>query len=312
MSAPRDERGVALITVLLVVTVLTAIVARLSLSNEVWVRQVEGAAALAQADQVSRAAQQWVGLLLERDRNSFDGRTDLWARPIPPLPVGWGKLNGRVEDRQARFNLNNLVTGDGEVDPTAVERFQRLLRILGLNPAIADAAVDWIDPDQQPHGSGGAEDGLYQGRRPPYLAANRPFGDPAEVRLLRGVDSEAWRKLKPHIAALPEATGINLNTATPEVLAAAIPAWGSPNMALVKAEKWAERTNKQPFTDVQSFAAQALGRGGGQAPSGLTVQTNYFLVHTRANFGSVSRGLATLYHRTGGKARIVRHSTEIR
>ncbi|HKJ88149.1 MAG TPA: type II secretion system minor pseudopilin GspK [Gammaproteobacteria bacterium] len=302
----------ALITVLLIVTVLTAIVARLSLSNEVWIRQVEGGAALAQADQVSRAAQQWVGLLLAKDTNQFDGRTEPWARPLPPLPVGWGELTGHVEDRQGRFNLNNLVTSKGKVDAGAMAKFQRLLRLLGLNPAIADAAVDWIDKNQQPHGSGGAEDAFYQGRKPPYLAANRPFADPAEVRLLRGVDGKAWQKLQPYIAALPEATGVNVNTASPQVLAAVIRSWGPPRLALAKAKKWAKRTDKQPFTKTDQ-ARRAMGISGTQGTgTGLTVMTNYFLVHTRASFGDVSRSFATLYRRSGSKVEIVRHSTEIR
>ena len=64
MSAFRtDERGVALVTVLLVVAVLTAIVSRLTLSNEIWIRQVQGGAAMAQARQVARAAEEWVGFL---------------------------------------------------------------------------------------------------------------------------------------------------------------------------------------------------------------------------------------------------------
>ncbi|MFP4560580.1 MAG: type II secretion system minor pseudopilin GspK [Thiohalorhabdus sp.] len=313
MSAIRDERGVALVTILLIVTVLTAVVARLSLSNEVWVRQVQGDGALAQADQVSRAAQHWVGMLLERDTNELDGHTDLWARPIPPIPVDWGELNGRVQDLQGRFNLNNLVTAEGEVDPAALEQFRRLLRILELDPGIADAAVDWIDPDQTPYGGGGAEDGMYQGLQPPYLAANRPFGEAEEIRLLRGVDGEAWRALEPHITALPEATGVNVNTASPEVLAAVVEAWGSPRTALGEGQRWAGKTSEEPFADPDTFAAQAIGDApGGETPPNLTVQTNYFLVRTEARFGSVSRSLATVYRRSGGEARIIRHSTEIR
>lgn len=312
VSPARGERGVALITVLLVVAVLTAIVARLSLSNQVWIRQVESGAALAQAEQAGRAVQQWVSLILERDDNELDGRTDPWARPLPPIPVGWGELTGRIEDMQGRFNLNNLVTGEGEVDAAALRRFRRLLRILELNPGIAEAAADWIDPDSRPEGAWGAEDGFYSGRRPPYLAANRPFGEAAELRLVRGVDGEAWRKLAPHITALPAATGVNVNTATPEVLAAAVTQWGPPRTALRRGEGMAKRSDKDPYAEVGAFLAESGAGEEDAAGTGLTVTSEYFRGTARLRFGSVERRLATLYHRAQGRVAIVRHRQVIR
>lgn len=306
-----DQRGVALITILLIVSVLTAIVARLSLSSEVWVRQVESGAALAQARQVSRAAQHWVGLILERDDNDYDAPTDPWGRPLPPLPVGWGELSGDIEDRQGRFNLNNLVTAEGEVDQAALGRFQRLLRLLELGPGIAAAAADWIDSDTRPQGAGGAEDSLYLGRRPPYLTANRLFGEPAELRLVRGVGRKAWRKLRPHVSALPEATGVNVNTATPEVLAAVVLDWGAPRLALARAQRLAESRGGQPFATLEGFA-NAAGVGSSGDSGRLTVSSKFFMAHTVSRFGRAEHRLATLYRRQGGKAEVVRHRAEIR
>jgi general secretion pathway protein K len=303
---------VALITVLLVVAVLTAVVSRLSLSNQLWVRQVETGHAAAQATQATRAAQHWVKLILERDGNDFDGRSDVWARPLPPMPVGWGELNGHISDQQGRFNLNNLVTPKGELNQTALERFQRLLRLLELNPGIAEAAADWIDPDSRPRGGGGAEDGYYAGRRPPYLAANRRFAAAAELRLVRGVDGEAWRALRSHVTALPQATGVNVNTATPEVLAAVITQWGPPLNAIARGERWARRTDRQPVPRLKDFLQAAVGGDGGDANSGLTVSSEFFMAHTRLTFGSVEQRTATLYHRSQGRARVVRHRRELR
>jgi general secretion pathway protein K len=302
---------VALITVLLVVAVLTAIVSRLTLSNEIWIRQVEGGAAMAQARQVARAAEQWVGLLLLKDDNEYDSHQDLWAQPLPPLPVGWGEIGGTVEDMQGRFNLNNLVTAKGEIDPVSLTVFQRLLRVLQLNPGIAEAAVDWIDPDSLPTGGGGAEDSYYRTRKPPYLAANQAFGVAEELRLVRGVDQEAWQALEPHVAALPEATGINVNTASAEVLAAAITQWGPPFQAMGRAREWSKRTDRDPFADVNAFVAEAFYQEPEEGVAGITVQSDFFEAHLRATFGRVEHRLATLYRRGQGRAEIVRHRREI-
>ncbi len=149
------------------------------------------------------------------------------------------------------------------------------------------------------------------GRRPPYLAANRRLGDPAELRLVRGVDREAWNRLKPHVTALPQATGINVNTAGPEVLAAVVLDWGAPRLALSRARRLAEATEGQPFETIEDFA-DAAGIEDESLDTGLIVTTQFFVAHTVARFGPAQHRLATLYHRSQGKARIVRHRTEIR
>ena len=129
-----QQRGVALITVLLIVAVLTAIVSRLGFSNQIWLRQVENGSALLQSGQASRAVQDWVGLILQRDDNDYDGHTDLWAQPLPPIPDGHGFVQGYMEDMQARFNLNNLFEQGGGADEVAMRQFKRLLRKLGFTP----------------------------------------------------------------------------------------------------------------------------------------------------------------------------------
>ena len=146
-------------------------------------------AAFIQSSQATRAVQDWARVILSEDDNDYDSLRDLWAQPLPPLPAGPGFAQGYMEDMQARMNLNNLVDEKGRADREAVRRFKRLLRILDLNPDIAEAAVDWIDADGAVSGPWGAEDGYYLGMKPPYVAANRRFMDAAELRLVRGVGS---------------------------------------------------------------------------------------------------------------------------
>lgn len=316
MSAhPTDikpgQRGVALITVLLIVAVLTAIVSRLSLSSEVWLRQVENGKALAQADQGSRAAQQWIKYILEEDTNIYDGYTDIWAQPLPPIPVGWGYLYGWMEDMQGGFNLNNLIDDEGKLDGTAMQQFERLLQIVGLNTGIAQAVVDWIDPDGGTSGPAGAEDIYYMNLEPAYMAANRPLEDISELRLVRGIDAEAWRRLEPHVSALPRGTRVNVNTTTPETLAAMVTEWGAVDVALALAQRWTAQVQTNPFATLEIFADEALGSRD-NIPSGLSVTSQYFLAHTQLGFDQIEYRMATLYQRDGGRASIVRHNRELR
>jgi len=306
------QNGVALITVLLVIAILTAMLGRLSLVNEIWFRQVEGGATLARAYQVNRAAQRWIRLILEEDNNRFDGRTDIWAQPIPPMPVERGTLHGRIEDMQGRFNLNNLVGANGKIDATAMQQFSRLLSILELNPDLAQAVADWIDPDAVRTGPWGAEDGYYIGLDPPYLAANRPFGDSRELRLVRGIDQASFERLRPHITALPQSTKINVNTATVEVLAAAVIEWGTPDNALGRAREWRQRSLLEPAPDMEAFNKSVPDSRGEPLPTSLSIKSVYFTAYTEVRYGDTVYRKATLYERRRGRGVIIRHTRELR
>ena len=318
-AAPRPRRarpnagsrGVALVVVLLIVALLTALIARLGFSNQLWTQQVANSGDLLQSAQASRAVQEWARLILQDENPDYDGYGDLWARPLLPMPAGRGLVQGRMEDMQARFNLNNLVNSDGAVNEAAREQFTRLLRLLDLSPGIAAAAIDWIDPDSAASGPWGAEDGHYLALNPPYLAANQPFVDPAELRLARGVDSAAWEKLRPHVAALPRhGVSVNVNTAGPVVLAAMIPAWGGPQASLGKAKSWADKARRQPFRAIGDFYQQA-GLTGSQRPAGLDVKSEFFTARVQASAGRARHRLATLYRRAGASVAIVGHKREM-
>ena len=311
-SSPARARGVALVTVLLVLAILTAMAGRLGFSNQLWLRQVGNGADFLQSALSARAVQDWAGIILVEDDNDYDSLRDAWAQPLAPLPIGRGHVRGHMEDMQARINLNTLLDENGAVDRGAVRRFKRLLRILELNPGIADAVVDWMDDDADVSGHWGAEDGHYLGMNPPYVAANRRFRDTGELRLVRGVDGNAWHKLNPYVSALPDRnTAINVNTASPQVLAAAVGEWGSPLQALVEAAQWSGKATKEPFATVRDlYRAAGLEYDSDEPPAGLGVRSKYFLARTRVDAGNARRLTATLYRRDAEHARVLGHWRE--
>ena len=312
VPVPPGSRGVALVTVLLILAILTAIAGRLSFSNQVWLRQVGNGADFLQSALATRAVQDWVGIILVEDDNDYDSFQDAWARPLAPLPIGHGFVRGYMEDMQARINLNTLLDESGAVDRGAMRRFKRLLRILELNPGIADAIVDWMDGDGDVSGPWGAEDGYYLGMNPPYVAANRRFRETGELRLVRGVDRNVWYKLNPYVSALPARnTPININTATPQVLAAAVSEWGSPLQASVEAARWSGKARQEAFTSVREFyRAAGLEYDSEAPPAGLDVRSKFFLARTQVDAGNARRRTATLYQRDAEQARVLGHWRE--
>jgi len=105
------ERGVALITVILIVALAASMAAFMAWQQQIWVRQVENLRDQSQAQAVARAAIDWARAVLADDtrNNNVDHLGEKWATVLAPLPVETGRVTGSVADQQGLFNLNNLV-----------------------------------------------------------------------------------------------------------------------------------------------------------------------------------------------------------
>lgn len=225
---PASERGAALLAVLVLVVIMSAIAAgafeRLRLSTAMAMN----GAALDQARGYALGVEDLLALRIDDLANEDSYVTTLagdWngtARRIP-LP-GEGLAVGTIRDGGNCFNLNSLVQGDvGAVlvqRPAAIEQFVALMTVVGLpEPAarrVAAAAADWIDSDSET-GPQGAEDSAYAGGEPVYRTGNTLLADPSELRAVAGVTPEIYRQLRPYLCALPAAdmSAINVNTLLP-------------------------------------------------------------------------------------------------
>lgn len=219
------ERGVALVTTLLVVSLATLAATALLTTSSLAIQRT---ATLRDGEQgwwVARGIESWVLGILRKDAqaNTYDALSDDWAVPVDNLPVDQGHVRGRVVDLQGRLNLNNAVL-DKANEAAYRTQLEELIRGLPLDtpapPGLAAAILDWADADQNPRFPGGAEDGVYLGLSPPYRAANRPFAVVSELRAIQGMTPELYDALAPLLSALPKATKVNVNTADVQVLRA--------------------------------------------------------------------------------------------
>lgn len=218
------QRGVALITAVVLVAIATVLAARVGTDAALDLRRTMGVTALNQAWQVALGAEAWAAQILRDDLkdSELDDLSERWAQPVPPLPVDGGSIEGGLEDMQGRFNLNSVLTAEGNVDEAGLERFRRLLRLAGVDERWAGAMADWLDSDTVDTFPDGAEDGVYIGQSPPYRTANGPVTTTTELLALPGFTLEDYARLRPHVAALPVGTTVNVCTATPLVLAAMV------------------------------------------------------------------------------------------
>jgi general secretion pathway protein K len=220
--AIRRQRGVAILTAMLVVTLGTIIAVNLMWVSSLDQRRTGAALAADQALLYLQGAEAWVGDILRQDQiesGEYDHLGEIWATEIAPLPVDGGAITGRLEDLQGRFNLNNLITPEGAVDEIAKRQFERLLVSLELDPGLAAVVIDWLDGDTEPGFPSGGEDATYAGMEPPYRTPNAPITTPSELMANAGFDRESYRTLAPYVTALPSGTRLNVNTASDALLA---------------------------------------------------------------------------------------------
>ncbi len=300
----HSQKGLALITAMLVVAIVVTIAAYLSLGQQVWLRQVQNLFDRSQADSMRHATLDWVGVLLARDakNNQTDNLGETWAKSFPSLPFEGGTISVAISDAQARFNLNNLVR-NGQPSTADIGVFQQLLRLRGLDPTLTEAVVDWLDPDSQTR-PGGAEDVEYLATSHPYRTANQALASVDELRLIKGFDADAVEKLRPYVIAIPDPTAINVNTAPDVVLAALFP-----GASLALAQQVVQARETQPFTDTQRV--KQILNPGQQPPQQviLDVKTSYFLVQLEIGYGRWRRSTLALINRPvdGKTARVLWH-----
>jgi general secretion pathway protein K len=253
MKLKGRNRGVALITAMLISAIATMVAANLAWDNALDVRRTMVLLARDQAVQVALGAESWAISILHQDMqdSQSDHLGEIWAQELPGLPIEGGEVFGAIEDLQGRFNLNNLVDQEGRVENESVEQFQRLLNALGLDPRFAGIAADWIDSNVDASFPDGAEDSIYTGMSPSYRTANQPLTSVSELAALEGMDRVTFRTLEPHIVALPGRTGVNANTATAAVLQSL-----DENMTLSDVEGLIQEREAGGFTEIEtSFAS---------------------------------------------------------
>ncbi len=145
MRARTRQRGVALITAVLIVALATILAINVTFRGMVDQRRSATCSHSIRRTRVALGAEAWAADFLRKDaqESQTDHLGETWAKPLPPLPVGEGigVVEGRLEDMQGRFNINSLVVRtDGTTNPVAVKQLERLLAMRGIEiePTLGD------------------------------------------------------------------------------------------------------------------------------------------------------------------------------
>jgi general secretion pathway protein K len=299
----KSQQGIAIITALLIVALAATTASYLLWQQSLWTRQLENLTARSKANAVAHAAAQ----LARGQLNQFYGTKPFYlllGKPVP-LPAEGLSLVGTLFDEQAKFNVNNMLTGmtaptgtptppptgaptppPNPIAPTpqlaSQNIFKNLLVNLKLPPVLLTSLLAWIDNTNQQQ-----DDLTYLSLDPPYRSAHRFMVDINELYRVQGFTPEIVEKLRPFITALPPATAININTAPAQLLeAAGVPAAVVATIVKVR--------DKDPFL-TQADVTRLLP--GTTLPAEVSFESQFFLVHGRVGSGNVDIGYSALMER---------------
>ena len=251
MIAPR-QRGVALISVLLVMSLALAIIGAVLHSHRLLLQSAAQQLQQMHLRQQALIAQTQTLLRLQvhgqKPESTFD-LTQEWAR-VQEYEVDGIQVRVSVEDLAGRFNLNRLLI-KGQVDQVTLNRWSRLLELLQL-PAL-------------------------------QLQQTGALQELSQLRLLPEVDAGLLRELEPWVALLPNEATLNINTAPERVLRTIDGLEATTVKALLRQRATA------PWPSVQAFTRDPLLAGLGVSSHGLGVSSRWLRITTEVRQGQ--RGL---------------------
>lgn len=291
MSAARratHQRGAALLLAMVILTLITTLAAGM-----VWQQwravEIEAAQrARAQSEWILIGALDWARLILSEDgrnRTQVDDLGEPWATPLAESRLSTflaadrnnnnaadtegieAFLSGQIEDAQARYNLGNLVDNSNKVVPAEVAMLEKLCGFAGLSSQAALTIANTL------------RDAWFVG---PGAPANAPVA-PTRVDDLQwlGIDEASLERLRPWITLLPiRDAKVNLNTASPEVIAAVIP-----GMDLGSAQRMVEARRRTRFTSVDEVRPFLPAAVPNLNANRVDVKTNYFFITGRLRLG---------------------------
>ncbi|MCA9118899.1 MAG: general secretion pathway protein GspK [Planctomycetaceae bacterium] len=103
------------------------------------------------------------------------------------LGLASGGVRYGLEDESSRLNLNMLLIADAAV-PDGGRTL--LMSLPGMTEDVADAILDWMDPDEEPREYGAEFGDYYSTLSPPYEPRNGPPQTVEELLLVAGVTPE--------------------------------------------------------------------------------------------------------------------------
>lgn len=215
----NEQRGVALLIVLMLLALMAALAADMTLSFHSQLQRTRQVNHHLQRQYDIELAEKLALASLTQDVKDNDRQTTLqqyWAQPQQLQLEDGNTVKWQLRDAQHCFNLNALakISDDPLASPDfPAQVFSALLINAGIDRGNTDEIVqsiaDYIDVDDSPRFHG-AEDSFYQSH-----SANQMLFLTGELRQIKGITENIYQRLIPYVCVLPTTElSINLNMLT--------------------------------------------------------------------------------------------------
>jgi general secretion pathway protein K len=289
VNARRNQAGAALLTAMIIVTLIASLAAGM-----VWQQyravQIEAAErARAQSGWILQGALDWARLILKEDLRGDQGRPppkdhlgEPWAVPLAEARLSTflaadknaasddgpeAFLSGSIEDAQSRYNLNALTTG-AQVAPDEKTTLEQLCTQVNAPPGTAALIIQGLRAAFPAPASGASGPAGTTGQSGPL----KPAG--LDQLSWLGLDADTLKRLQPYVVLLPRPTPVNLNTAPREVIAALL------HVDLASAERIVQGRKGRPLQSIGD-AASYLSSNFQIPPDRASVNSAFFIVTGR-------------------------------
>lgn len=304
MSALRKQKGVALLVVLILLVMMSALAAKIS---QQFCRNLQKTHYQVSQQQLRWAMQAQEKVVKDRLQADASGESKAlspdgdWHQPLETRGEDYTVV-GQVEDAQDCFNVNNLLAvenvAQGQNAPAVPEKPRReqiveqLLTESGLSQTNAEEVylqlVDYLDGDTTT-AKEGAETDAWAGAVPARQPANQMMRTVAEITLLPAFPAAAYPKVSKLLCALPDAASkVDVNTLKPEqaaLLAALFPGKLNEDDAVRLIESRPETgwESMETFSKALEQAFPQLKDDLPQVADYLSINSRYFRVNYTGN-----------------------------
>jgi general secretion pathway protein K len=332
----RRQRGVAIITALLLTTLAVTIVASLFWQQQVQVRSIENQRMQLQKQWILRGALDWARLILSTSYQSspmVDNLQQPWSVGLAETRLDSyvengrsdseasdATISGRIIDAQSYLNLAGLSAG-GVVKPQEIAAFERLLTLLHLDPGLAKVAATGMAAAQArtvtPAEGGGTAGNAGDGTQTPVptmglLQGQATRGVPESVpTTLKSTgpmpitqidDLLALPGFTPEIVAKLKNFVVILPKETPvnvNTVSAEVLSARIASLSLQGAQALVANRDRAPFKDVADFQSRFAGQTLSPDAATIAVRTDYFIVDGKVKLNRAGLEVLALIERTG-------------